>query len=202
MDTASQKLQEINVTTGPLPSSRKVYLKGNLHNEIRVPIREIDLHETANEPPVRVYDTSGPYSDPDAQININVGLARTRKPWMMASGDVEEYEGRQVRPEDNGGANKDQLVREFPNKHNPLRAKNGNAVTQIAYARSGIITPEMEYVSIRENLGREELSSKITDGNSFGAAIPGLVTPEFVRDDDCRVRDLNQVKACNNPHDD
>jgi phosphomethylpyrimidine synthase len=183
MDTASQKLQEINVTTGPLPSSRKVYLKGNLHNEIRVPIREIDLHETANEPPVRVYDTSGPYSDPDAQININVGLARTRKPWIMARGDVEEYEGRQVRPEDNGGANKDQLVREFPNKHNPLRAKNGNAVTQIAYARSGIITPEMEYVSIRENLGREELSSKITDGNSFGAAIPGLVTPEFVRDE-------------------
>jgi phosphomethylpyrimidine synthase len=183
MDTAPIKPQDINVTTGPLPSSRKVYLKGNLHNEIRVPIREIDLHETANEPPVRVYDTSGPYSDPDAQININVGLARTRKPWIMARGDVEEYEGRQVRPEDNGGANKDQLVREFPNKHNPLRAKNGNAVTQIAYARSGIITPEMEYVSIRENLGREELSSKITDGNSFGAAIPGLVTPEFVRDE-------------------
>jgi phosphomethylpyrimidine synthase len=183
MDTAPLKPQEINVTIGPLPSSRKVYLKGNLHNDIRVPIREIDLHETANEPPVRVYDTSGPYSDPDAQININVGLARTRKPWIMARGDVEEYEGRQVRPEDNGGANKDQLVREFPNKHNPLRAKNGNAVTQIAYARSGIITPEMEYVSIRENLGREELASKITDGNSFGASIPGLVTPEFVRDE-------------------
>ena len=183
MDTAPLKPQDINVTTGPLPSSRKVYLKGNLHSDIRVPIREIDLHETANEPPVRVYDTSGPYSDPDAQININVGLARTRKPWIMARGDVEEYEGRQVRPEDNGGANKDQLVREFPNKHNPLRAKNGNAVTQIAYARSGIITPEMEYVSIRENLGREELASKITDGNSFGASIPGLVTPEFVRDE-------------------
>ena len=183
MDTAPLKPQDINVTTGPLPSSRKVYLKGNLHNDIRVPIREIDLHETANEPPVRVYDTSGPYSDPDAQININVGLARTRKPWIMARGDVEEYEGRQVRPEDNGGANKDQLVREFPNKHNPLRAKNGNAVTQIAYARSGIITPEMEYVSIRENLGREEVASKITDGNSFGASIPGLVTPEFVRNE-------------------
>jgi phosphomethylpyrimidine synthase len=183
MDTAPLKPQEINVTIGPLPSSRKVYLKGNLHHDIRVPMREIDLHETANEPPVRVYDTSGPYSDPDAQININVGLARTRKPWIMARGDVEEYEGRQVRPEDNGGANKDQLVREFPNKHNPLRAKNGNAVTQIAYARSGIITPEMEYVSIRENLGREELASKITDGNSFGASIPGLVTPEFVRDE-------------------
>ena len=188
MDTASQKPQEINVTTGPLPASRKVYLKGNLHKDIRVPIREIDLHETANEPPVRVYDTSGPYSDPDARININSGLARIREPWIKARGDVEEYEGRQVRPEDNGGANDEQLVSEFPNKRTPLRAKDGKAVTQIAYARTGIITPEMEYISIRENLGREALASTVMDGESFGASIPGLVTPEFVRDEVARGR--------------
>ena len=132
MYTASQKLQEINVTTGPLPASRKVYLKGSLHKDIRVPIRKIDLHETANEPPVRVYDTSGPYSDPDARININEGLARVREPWIKARADVEEYEGREVRPEDNGGANDEQLVSEFPNKRKPLRAKDGKAVTQIA----------------------------------------------------------------------
>jgi len=183
MDTATPKPQNINVTTGPLPASRKVYLKGTLFPDIQVPIREIDLHETANEDPVRVYDTSGPYSDPDAQININDGLARIREPWVRARGDVEEYEGRQVRPEDNGGAKDEQLVSEFPNKRNPLRAKDGKAVTQIAYARAGIITPEMEYIAIRENLGREELASSVTDGESFGASIPDFVTPEFVRDE-------------------
>ncbi len=178
----------IKVTTGPLPASRKVYLSGFQYPDIRVPVREIDLHETANEPPVRVYDTSGPYTDPNAHIDINAGLPRIREAWIKARGDVEEYSGRDVKPEDNGGATGKDLVGEFPNKQKPLRAKAGKAVTQIAYARQGIITPEMEFIAIRENLGREKASDSLRDGESFGAEIPDLITPEFVRDEVARGR--------------
>ena len=188
MDTTPNNPHDLSVTTGPLPASRKVYLSGSLHPDVRVPVREIDLHETANEPPVRVYDTSGPYSDPDAAIDIAAGLERIRDPWIRARGDVEEYEGRLVRPEDNGGATGDQLVPEFPNKRKPLRARDGKAVTQIAYARAGIVTPEMEFIAIRENLGREKLMETMPDGHSFGASIPNLITPEFVRDEVARGR--------------
>ncbi len=146
----------INVTTGPLPASEKIYVKG-AEGRVRVPFREIALHETANEPPVRVYDTSGPYTDPAVNIDIDRGLERPRTPWIEARGDVETYDGRSVTPADNGFADGDRLVAEFPSKHRPLRAKDGKAVTQLAYARAGIITPEMEYIAIRENLGRAKL---------------------------------------------
>ena len=179
----------IDVTTGSLPASKKVYVKGKIHKDIRVPMREIALHETANEPPVTVYDTSGIYTDPDATIDINLGLPRLRHEWIKARGDVEEYAGRDVKPEDNGGATGDKLVTEFPNKQKPMRAIDGKAVTQIAYARAGIITPEMEYIAIRENLGREQLKEKIKrDGESYGAEIPDYITPEFVRDEISRGR--------------
>ncbi|MBT3238061.1 MAG: phosphomethylpyrimidine synthase ThiC [Rhodospirillaceae bacterium] len=182
------KSPAINVTTGPLPSSRKVYTAGNIHPDIRVPMREIDLHETAGEPPVKVYDTSGPYSDPNAHIDINTGLEPIKRDWIIGRGDVEEYEGRSVKPEDNGGATGEALVTEFPNKRKPLRAKDGKAVTQLAYARAGIITPEMEYIAIRENIGREEAAKATRDGEDFGAEIPDFVTPEFVRDEIARGR--------------
>jgi phosphomethylpyrimidine synthase len=179
----------IDVTTGPLPASKKTYIAGKIYPDIRVPMRAIDLHESAQEPPFKVYDTSGPYTDPDVAIDINTGLPRLREPWIRSRGDVEEYAGRAVKPEDNGGATGDRLVAEFPNKQHPLRAKDGKAVTQLAYARAGIITPEMEFIAIRENLGREQRNEQIErDGESFGAAIPDYITPEFVRDEVARGR--------------
>ncbi|MCP5432979.1 MAG: phosphomethylpyrimidine synthase ThiC [Alphaproteobacteria bacterium] len=180
------------VTTGPLPASLKRYAPGTLHADMRVPYREIALHPSAGEPPFSVYDTSGPYSDAGAAIDIEKGLARLREPWILARGDVERYEGRRVRAEDNGHAGK-HLAAEFPATSAPLRATAGAAVTQLAYARAGIVTPEMEFVAIRENieranLGRERLEEMARDGESFGAEIPVWCTPEFVRDEIARGR--------------
>ncbi|MDW8413903.1 MAG: phosphomethylpyrimidine synthase ThiC [Thermaurantiacus sp.] len=179
-------LHEIGVTIGPIPGSRKVYVAGRRFPDLKVPFREIAL--SGGEAPLRVYDTSGPYTDPEATIDITAGLPRWREAWIEARGDTETYDGRPVRPEDNGlkptGARE---VRPFPRPpRRPRRAKAG-AVTQLAYARRGIITPEMEYVAIRENLGREQALAS-HGGESFGAAIPPLVTPEFVRDEVARGR--------------
>lgn len=171
-----------DVTTGPLPASTKIFLAGDMHPDIRVPLRQIALHPTSGEPPVNVYDASGPYTDPQATIAIDQGLARHRIAWVEARGDVEAYDGRAVKPEDNGFVSADKLTPMFPVNHRPLRATGGKAVTQLAYARAGIITPEMEYVAIRENLGRRAVKEALVrDGESFGAAIPDHVTPEFVR---------------------
>ena len=177
------------VTTGPLPASRRVWQTGNRHPDIRVPMREIDLHPSSGEPPVTVYDSSGPYTDPDASISIEAGLPRVREAWGAARGDTEQYQGRYVRPEDNGFAEGSRLTPEFPVRHEPRRATGGRAVTQIAYARAGIITPEMEFVAIRENLGRQQAKAALErDGESFGADIPDFITPEFVRDEVARGR--------------
>lgn len=177
------------VTTGPLPASTKVFKPGVLHPDIRVPMREIALHPSAGEPPVTVYDSSGPYTDPTAEIAIERGLPRLRESWIMARGDVEPHEGRHVKPEDNGFVSDDRLTPEFPVRRRPLRARNGKAVTQLAYARAGVITPEMEFIAIRENLGREASKEALArDGRDFGAAIPDFVTPEFVRDEVARGR--------------
>jgi phosphomethylpyrimidine synthase len=209
-----------------LPNSRKIYVEtnGNTINEgrhkLRVPFREIELNPTRlpdgsieeNEP-VRVYDTSGPYSDPEVRTDVREGLSALRREWILARGDVEEYEGREVKPEDNGYLTKgaEEIARvkdrgkleEFPGlRRAPLRAKAGHAVTQMHYARRGIITPEMEFVAIRENLGRqiafETMQSGLQSdrsslfhqhaGESFGASIPKIVTPEFVRDEVARGR--------------
>ncbi|MER9064806.1 phosphomethylpyrimidine synthase ThiC, partial [Mesorhizobium sp. M0698] len=177
------------VSTGPLPASRKIHKPGTIHPQIKVPMREISVHPTAGEPPVTVYDPSGPYTDPTVETSIENGLARLRHEWVAARGDVEAYDGRHVRPEDNGFAAGERLTPEFPVRNRPLRAKTGKAVTQFAYARAGIITPEMEFVAIRENLGREILHGKLERyGEAFGAAIPDFVTPEFVREEVARGR--------------
>ncbi len=196
------------VTTGPLIGSRKVYAAGCAHPDLRVPFREVLPHPSANEPPVTIYDPSGPYTDPDASIDINQGLARTRAAWVIARGDVEEIDGRAVKAEDNGNVGADKLTPPFPKQPRVLRAKAGAAVTQLEYARRGIITPEMEYVAIRENMRRAMgdthafstgsksnanvagacVSPIARDGESFGASIPDHVTPEFVRSEIARGR--------------
>jgi len=178
---------QIAVTTGPLAGSRKIFLTG-AQPGLRVPMREIALHPTANEPPVRVYDTSGPYTDPDSHIDILAGLQPLRSAWIRARGDVEEYDGRRVKPEDNSGAGSQKAVPEFPVRRRPLRAKAGAAVTQLDYARRGIVTPEMEFVALRENLGRERGAGGAQDGESFDAALPDYVTGEFVRAEVARGR--------------
>ncbi|MDI7862078.1 phosphomethylpyrimidine synthase ThiC [Rhizobiaceae bacterium n13] len=189
------------VTTGSLPASRKIHVPGQIHPDIRVPMREIALHPTAGEPPVTVYDSSGPYTDPAHAVSIESGLPQLRRSWIVARGDVEAYDGRHVKPEDNGFVIGDRLTPEFPVCNRPLRAKDGKAVTQLAYARAGIITPEMEFIAIRENIGRKAVKEAleqgqekcetvfrpdlrpehVRDGESFGAHIPDHVTPEFVR---------------------
>jgi phosphomethylpyrimidine synthase len=177
---------EIGVTTGPIRGSRKIHV-----GPLGVAMREIHLEPGSGEAPVRVYDTSGPYTDPDAVIDIAAGLAPLRRPWQLARGDVEEYAPREVRPEDNGqlGPDRSGGVPPFPTAlRRPLRAKPGMNLSQMHYARRGIITPEMEYVAERENLGRARLAEYKRDGESFGASIPDYVTPEFVRDEVARGR--------------
>ena len=174
--------QLLQVVSEPLPASRKVYKSGSLHPGLRVPMREIELHPSAGEAPLTVYDPSGPYTDPAVTIDINHGLARTRAAWITARGDVESYTGRQVRPLDNGLAAGAKAAPQFPLRCAPLRSRGRAAVTQLAYARAGIITPEMEYVALRENSGSEGRDTQRTgDGNAWGACIPDYVTPEFVR---------------------
>jgi phosphomethylpyrimidine synthase len=182
--------QDFTVSTGPLPSSRKIRVPGRLHPEIRVAMREIDLEPSSDEPPVRVYDSSGPYSDPAVAIDIRRGLPALRENWIRARGDVEDYDGRTIRPEDDGlRRGEAQDLDAFPaTGRRPLRATGGRAVTQLAYARAGIVTPEMEYIAVRENLGRAAAAEAARDGQDFGAAIPDFVTPEFVRDEVARGR--------------
>ena len=180
---------EIGVTTGPISGSKKIHVAAHSGSGIRVAMREIQLE--GGEPPVRVYDTSGPYTDPDVLIDISTGLNELRSPWIRARGDVEEVTQREIKPEDNGqlGPDRSGGVAPFPNvRRKVLRAKPGMNVSQMHYARQGIVTPEMEYVAERENLGRERLKEYKRDGESFGASIPDYVTPEFVRDEIARGR--------------
>ncbi|NDK34022.1 phosphomethylpyrimidine synthase ThiC [Rhodovulum sulfidophilum] len=164
------------ITLGPLPASEKTYMPGRLH-PIRVPLRRIATGEGA----VTVYDSSGPYTEPDARIDIAAGLAPVRLPFARDRGEAETYPARAVTAADNGFAEAARLVPAFPLRPEPLRATAGRAITQLAYARAGIVTPEMEFAAIRENEGRTAAHSR--DGEPFGAEIPDLVTPEFVRDE-------------------
>ncbi|HEV3178826.1 MAG TPA: phosphomethylpyrimidine synthase ThiC [Steroidobacteraceae bacterium] len=173
---------QLHVVSEALPASRKVYYSGALHPDLRVPMREIELQPSAAEPPLTVYDPSGPYTDPTVSINIEKGLPRTRTAWITARADVEAYPGRRVQTRDNGLERGGKAAPEFPVRRAPLRAAGSAAVTQLAYARAGIITPEMEYVAIRENVGRQAArAGGPRDGHSWGARIPDYVTPEFVR---------------------
>ncbi len=173
----------IEVTTGALPASTKIYVEGT-DPSIQVPMRSIALDPSSGEKDLRVYDTSGPYTDPNVKIDIDAGLSRVRQQWVRERGDVEEYEGRDVKPEDNGNATGKFLAREFPVKNKPLRAKPGQIVTQYQYAKAGIITKEMEFIAIRENMSRAEMCASYKPdeyAESFGANIPDQITPEFVR---------------------
>ena len=177
---------EIGVTTGPIRGSKKIHV-----GPLKVAMRAVHLDPACGEAPLNVYDTSGPYTDPDARIDIGAGLPQHRRQWIEARGDVESYARRELRPEDNGqlGPDRSGGVQPFPNvPQRPLRAKAGQNVSQMHYARRGIITPEMEYVAIRENIGRDMLRDHVRDGESFGASIPDHVTPEFVRDEVARGR--------------
>ncbi len=197
-----------------LPNSQRVYIEGS-QADINVPFREISLHVTKSfngqvevNDPVRVYETSGPWGDPSFKGDVRDGLPALRRNWIIARGDVEEYEGRTVKPEDNGYRSLEEAtyarekskgkLEEFPGlRRQPLRARAGRAVTQMHYARQGIITPEMEYVAIRENLGRDKAFEMMSGrhqlnfqhaGESFGAHLPSYVTPEFVRQEVARGR--------------
>jgi phosphomethylpyrimidine synthase len=189
------------------PASSRVWAGGKLHNSIRVPFREIALQDKSK---FRVYDTQGPWGDPDASCDVRMGLSPLRESWILDRNDTVEYEGRRTRPEDNGylsekhaqatsGRNELEV---FPGvRRRPRKAKSGGNVSQMHYARNGVITPEMEFVAIRENLGRERereaAAGAITErsnlrfqhkGESFGASIPDVITPEFVRDEVARGR--------------
>ncbi len=210
-DSATKLAVKFDATTAtvdeaaihPLPNSRKIYVQGS-RPDIRVPMRQITQSDTAasfgaeKNPPIYVYDTSGPYSDPDVKIDIRSGLATPRLPWILERDDTEELSG----PSSAYGIerlNDPALAALRFNLHRkPRRAKAGKNVSQMHYARQGIITPEMEYVAIRENMRRREymeelknsgpMGSRLAElmgrqhpGQSFGAAIPAEITPEFVR---------------------
>ena len=167
-----------------LPASKKVFVTGTIHLDVQVPMREITVTDTKSytgaitpNAPVRVYDCSGPWGDPAFSGTSDEGLPALRRDWILKRGDVEEYDGREVKPQDNGylsgkhaeyasKAEKNRLV-EFPgltsHRRRPLRAKPGIVVTQLAYARAGVITPEMEFIAIRENMGRAKIAEMSKD---------------------------------------
>jgi phosphomethylpyrimidine synthase len=208
------------VTTGALPASRKVYSSPEAAPGLRVPLREIALDASSGEPPLPVYDTTGPYTDPDVTIDVEKGLPRTRIEWVKERGGVEEYQGRQIKAVDNGNVSGKHLARDFPNTPKPWRAispsahsrESGNPekaalgprlrgdernssphpLTQLEWARAGIITKEMVYIAERENLGRkkqlERAEAALADGEQFGGAVPAFITPEFVRSEVARGR--------------
>ncbi|WOB79513.1 phosphomethylpyrimidine synthase ThiC [Brevundimonas nasdae] len=190
-DAREQVMKETGtIPTGERAGSRKVYVAGELYPDIRVPFREVAVHASANEPPVTIYDSSGPYTDPTVAIDIKRGLPRVKSSWQLDRGDIAPVANpREVKPEDNGHASGRHLAPRFDTSHHRVfKGVEGRPVTQYEYAQAGIITPEMEYVAIRENLRREQNSPCIRDGEDFGASIPDFVTPEFVRQEIARGR--------------
>ncbi len=170
-----------------LPGSRRVYVQGGLHPDLRIPFREVELSDThalsgkpEKNPPVRIYDCAGPWGDPEFAGDVNQGLPPLRRDWILGRGDVEP-QAATYRPV----AGRSDVEIPASLRRQPLRAKPGQAVTQLAYARRGLITPEMEFIAIRENLGREAAPAQATSGRpggqGFGARIPARITPEFVR---------------------
>jgi len=175
MSTSSLNEKNISIMSS-FPGSKKVYVTGS-RSDIKVPMREIELSPTTGtfgkqeNPPVRVYDTSGPYTDPTYSVDLSKGLPAIRSTWIQERSDVEEYEGRKIKPEDNGFRDEydpraNQAV--FPGlKRKPLRAKKGKNVSQLHYAKQGIITPEMEFIAIRENLKPEFVRDEVAKGRAI-----------------------------------
>ncbi|MGD0339217.1 MAG: phosphomethylpyrimidine synthase ThiC [Bacteroidota bacterium] len=200
-----------SINNNAFPQSRRVYVKGKIYSDIDVPFREITLGPAMpageGNSLFRVYDTRGPWGDPEKHCDINEGLSPMRRTWILQRGDVEEYDGREVKAEDNGYLTRgyEEYVRQhdnggienvFGHRRKPLRARRGNSATQLSYAKRGIITPEMEFVAIRENSSRENyeksgeinlkngiIQGRLHPGESFGASIPKVMTPEFVRNE-------------------
>jgi phosphomethylpyrimidine synthase len=198
---SAKDVQPPKVTTDLLLGSRKAYSSPVGHHDVKVPFRDITL---ADGPSVssseavrqnsifRVYDTSGPYTDAEARIDVTRGLPPMRSDWIEARGGVEAYGGRAVKPEDNGSVGDRHLERAFTATRSPLRGLSGRPVTQLELARAGVVTKEMIYIAHRENIGRErqaeEAEARLADGMSFGTSLPAFVTPEFVRDEVARGR--------------
>ena len=199
--------EKVEISTDPIsPNSKKVYVSGALHPEIKVPFREISLsssttedkndhHKDNDESSILVYDTSGPYTDPNVKIDIREGLQPIRLPWITGREDVEYYDARTIMPKDDGyrdGENPN--TERFPKTRvKVLRSKTGQNVTQMHYAKKGIITPEMEFIAIRENQKRKQWTENAErenrlKGNSFGANLQNEITPEFVREEVARGR--------------
>jgi phosphomethylpyrimidine synthase len=186
---SGKKTTAPDVTTGALGGSRKIYSAPEGHEALRVPLRKIAL---TNGDSFQVYDPSGPYTDDEVATDVKRGLVALRTPWIEARGGVERYEGRDVKPEDNGNVGEAHLAESFQTTGSPLRGTPGAPVTQLELARAGIVTDEMIYIAHRENIGRqrqaEEAASRLEDGENFGAAMPAFVTPDFVRDEVARGR--------------
>ncbi|OAJ68196.1 phosphomethylpyrimidine synthase ThiC [Gluconobacter cerinus] len=180
-----------HVTTGPIQGSCKKWSEAPGRPDILVPYREIALHPSANEAPVRVYDTSGPYTDTSVTIDVTKGLSAPRAEWLAKRG-FERVAARAVKPEDNGFASEAQAVPACPAPHEVYSGEGALHVTQYEYARAGIITEEMIYIAHRENVCRAEMAEgaeeRRADGEDFGAEIPAFITPEFVREEVARGR--------------
>src|SRR5881296_3553424 len=204
MSSSKLEFKDSTYLDSAFPASERIYIQSRVQPSVRVPLREVLTKDGAR---IRVYDTRGPWGDPDQLCDVRQGLRPLRLQWIVDRGDTAEYEGRAVRPEDNGflsfkhAAQSQGRVRleSFPGlRRLPRKATRGVAVTQLAYARRGIITPEMQFIAIRENLGREQAyEAAVGDrsnvrfqhaGESFGASIPKYITPEFVRDEIARGR--------------
>ena len=189
-----------SAAVAPLPNSRKIYV-GSSRADLRVPMREIAQSDTPasfgaeKNPPIVVYDTSGPYTDPDASIDIRRGLRPLRAAWIAERGDTVELDALTSAYGRARLADPELAGMRFALNRSPRKAKGGANVTQMYYARRGIVTPEMEFIAIRENGRREEMLRTLPElvtrqhpGQSFGATIPKIITPEFVRDEVARGR--------------
>ncbi|MBQ0783972.1 MAG: phosphomethylpyrimidine synthase ThiC, partial [Amphritea sp.] len=188
----SHSAQVDEASVQPFPNSRKVYIEGS-RPDVRVPMREISLDDTPTDMggekngPLYVYDTSGPYTDPEVSIDVRKGLAPLRAEWIQERGDIQQLEG--LSSEYGRGREQDLRLDNlrFELTRKPLKAKEGQNVTQLHYARKGIITPEMEYIAIRENMklakakAEGDIVAEQHPGHSFGAKLPDEITPEFVR---------------------
>jgi phosphomethylpyrimidine synthase len=205
MNAPDKLAQLLTLTREPFPASHKVYVPGRLHPDLRVPMREVAL---SNGESATLYDTSGPYTEPDTVIDVRRGLPALRASWIEGRGDTELYTGRERKALDDGTKHEDREAQRIAAlraeaaalQRQPRRAKSGANVTQMHYARKGIVTPEMEFIAIRENGKREWMAEFLGDnpinnerarrlaGNAMGAQIPKIITPEFVRDEVARGR--------------
>src|ERR1700682_2810338 len=201
MNIHDRDINTPKVTTGPLSASRKIYSHPEASPDLRVPLREVALDASSGEPPLPLYDTTGPYTDPAVAIDVEAGLSPAGAEWVKERGGIEKYQGRPIQPLDNGNVSGKHLARAFPNTPKPMRAEDGKPVTQLEFARAGIISKEMIYIAERENLGRkkqlERAEAALADGESFGAAVPAFITPEFVRSEIARGR---AIIPCNINH--